>query len=81
MATLYSDSDLRKSADGATHHMSDFLTRIVVLSQNDAGMLMSAVGSLKLCQVADPAKTTRFKFPKAILRRLGFSMPEQVFTF
>jgi amidase len=75
VVTVHSDPDLQKAVDGAIHRMSDFLTGIVGLSQNDAGMLMSAVGELKFCQVVDPAKTTRFEFPKAVLDQLGFSMP------
>jgi len=75
VATIHSDPDLQKSVDGAIHRMSEFLIQVVGLSQNDAGMLMSAVGSLKFCQVVDPAKTTRFEFPKSVLKQLGFSMP------
>jgi len=49
----------------------------VKLSVNDASMLMSAAGSLKICQVVDPAKTARFEFPKSILNQLGYSMAKQ----
>lgn len=72
-ATIYSDPDLNKAADGAIHNMLEFLTKIAGLSTNDAGMMMSAAGSLKVCQVVDPAKTARFEFPKAVLAQFGFS--------
>ncbi|OGO16678.1 MAG: hypothetical protein A2Z14_01070 [Chloroflexi bacterium RBG_16_48_8] len=76
VATIHSDPDLDIAVDGAIHNMSEFLTRFVKLSVNDASMLMSAAGSLKICQVVDPAKTARFEFPKRILSQLGYSMPE-----
>lgn len=42
---------------------------------NDAGMLMSLVGSLKFCQVVDPEKTVRFEFPKSVLKEYGYELP------
>jgi amidase len=75
VATIYSDPDLDLAADGAIHNMSEFLTRFAGLSLNDASMLMSAAGSLKICQVVDPAKTARFEFPKAVLAQIGYQLP------
>jgi amidase len=75
VATIYSDPDLDLAADGAIHNMSEFLTRYAGLSLNDASMLMSATGSLKICQVVDPAKTARFEFPKAVLAQIGYQLP------
>lgn len=75
VATIYSDPDLDLATDGAIHNMADFLTRFVGLSQNDASMLMSAAGHLKVCQVVDPAKTARFEFPKAVLAQIGYQLP------
>lgn len=72
IAAIHSDPDL----DIAIHNMFEFLTRFVKLSVNDASILMSAAGSLKICQVVDPAKTARFEFPKRILSQLGYSMPK-----
>jgi amidase len=76
VATIHSDPDLDLAVDGAIHNMSKFLTEFAGLSVNDAGMLMSAAGSLKICQVVDPAKTARFEFPKAILVQLGYELPK-----
>ena len=75
VATIYSDPDLDVAADGAVHNMSDFLTKFAGLSINDASMLMSAAGSLKICQVVDPAKTARFEFPKAVLAQIEYQLP------
>jgi amidase len=75
VATIHSDPDLDVAVDGAIHNMGDFLTKFVGISINDASMLMSAAGSLKICQVVDPAKTARFEFPKAVLTQLGYELP------
>ena len=75
VATIHSDPDLDVAVDGAIHNMSEFLTEFAGLSVNDAAMLMSAAGSLKICQVVDPAKTARFEFPKAVLAQLGYKLP------
>jgi len=75
VATIYSDPDLDLAADGATRNMSRFLMEFAKLSLNDAGMLMSAAGSLRICQVVDPAKTARFEFPKEVLEQVGYRLP------
>jgi len=75
VATIHSDPDLDVAVDGAIHNMSEFLTEFAGLSVNDTAMLMSAAGSLKICQVVDPAKTARFEFPKAVLAQLGYKLP------
>jgi len=76
VVTIYSDPDLNVAAAGAIHNMSDFLTNFAGLPLNDASMLMSAAGSLKICQVVDPAKTARFEFPKAVLAQIGYQLPD-----
>ena len=42
-------------------------------TQEDAGRLMTLVGSLRFCQVVDPQITVRFEFPKSVLVGLGFA--------
>jgi amidase len=56
--------------------MARFLTDMVGLPINDAGMLMSIAGALKVCQVVDPQKTMRFEFPKAVLADYGYRLPD-----
>lgn len=75
VATIYSDPDLNVAAQGAIENMSEFLITFAGMSLNDAGMLMSAVGDLKICQVVDPAKTARFEFPKSVLAQVGYTLP------
>ena len=76
IATIYSYPGLDEAATQATRRMAQFLTNYVNLSLNDAGMLMSLVGQLKFCQIVDPEKTVRFEFPKWVLEKYGFRMPD-----
>jgi amidase len=75
VAVVFSAQDVSAAAQGAIENMASFLTEIVKLPLNDAGMLMSLVGELKFCQVVDPLKTVRFEFPKNVLRQYGFELP------
>jgi len=75
LAAVASAGSLDQAGSDATHNMADFLTRFAQLSINDAGLLMSLVGSLKVCQVVDPQKTARFEFPKWVLKEYGYQMP------
>lgn len=73
-ATVHSAKTTDEAADGAIHNMARFLTDVVGMSVNEAGMIMSIAGQLKFCQVVDPLKTVRFEFPKSILSAYGFSI-------
>lgn len=75
IATVASAGSLDQAGQDATHNMAEFLTRYVDLPINDAGMLMSLVGQLKVCQVVDPQKTARFEFPRWVLKEYGFQFP------
>jgi len=75
IATIASASSFDQAGSDATHNMADFLTSFASLPLNDAGMLMSLVGHLKVCQVVDPQKTARFEFPKWVLKEYGYSLP------
>lgn len=75
LSTVASAGSLDQAGSDATHNMADFLTKFVSLPVNDAGMLMSLVGQLKVCQVVDPKKTARFEFPKWVLKEYGFELP------
>jgi amidase len=74
VATIVAAPTSDEAASEATHRMARFLTDLVGIPLNDAGMLMSLVGELKFCQIVDPLKTVRFEFPKQVLRQLGFSL-------
>lgn len=76
LSSIASAGSLDQAGSDATHNMADFLTRFAGFSVNDAGMLMSLVGQLKVCQVVDPQKTARFEFPKWVLEKYGFTLPK-----
>ena len=44
------------------------------LGVNDAAMLISLAGDLRICQVVDPLMACRLEVPKAILETLGISL-------
>ena len=75
VATVSSAETADEAGIDATHAMARFLTDFVKMPLNDAGMLMSLVGSLKFCQVVDPEKTVRFEFPKSVLKEYGYELP------
>lgn len=72
VATVYSAQTIDEAASGAIHRMAQFLTEVVGVGINEAGMIMSIAGELKFCQVVDPMKTVRFEFPKFIVEAHGF---------
>lgn len=74
VATIHSAVTLDEAANGATHAMADFLTRFVGLPVNDAGMIMSLAGDLKICQIVDAERTARFEFPLSVLEQFGYKM-------
>jgi amidase len=76
VATVSSAETADEAGTNATQAMARFLTEFVKIPLNDAGMLMSLVGSLKFCQVVDPEKTVRFEFPKSVLKEYGYSLPK-----
>jgi len=75
LAAVASAESFDQAGSDATYNMAEFLMRFAGLPVNDAGMLMSLVGQLKVCQVVDPHKTARFEFPKWVLKEYGYSLP------
>ena len=67
--TLHSHEDLDIAADTAVANMVEYLTGEEGLSQEDAVMLISLVGDVKICQIVDPKKTVRVEFPKKYLQK------------
>jgi amidase len=74
VAVIVAASTADEAAAVATHRMAKFLTDMVGIPLNDAGMLMSLVGELRFCQIVDPLKTVRFEMPRKILQAYGFRM-------
>jgi amidase len=51
----------------STEDMHKYIMNILGLSYNEAGMLLSAIGNVQICQVVDPKLTVRFAFPKKFI--------------
>ena len=65
--TISSHESIEAAVQSATQAMSLILQENLGLSGNEAGMLMSAVGDLKFCQVVDPRRTVTMAMPREIL--------------
>jgi amidase len=74
VATICSDEDLDVAAQGAIDNMLRLLTEQVGMPLNEADMLMSILGWIRICQVMNPRKTCRMEMPKWVLERYGFAM-------
>jgi amidase len=65
--TIATAKTLDAAAAQATENMAIWLQRENGYSIEYAGMLMSALGDLRICQIVDPLMTVRFEFPKKFL--------------
>jgi len=66
--TLASDEDLDTAVNMAVANMIHYLKTHEGFSLEDAVMLTSLTGDVKICQVVDPKKTIRVEFPKKYLQ-------------
>ncbi|QZY56163.1 acetamidase/formamidase family protein [Crassaminicella profunda] len=72
--TIASKKTLDAAAKQATINMHKFLINELNMDTYEAGMLLSLVGDLKICQVVDPLMTARMEFPKSILNQYNYKM-------
>ncbi|MCL2372253.1 MAG: acetamidase/formamidase family protein [Defluviitaleaceae bacterium] len=70
MMTLYSDADLNVAADMAVANMVNYLEREAGFTPEDATMLVSLAGDVRICQIVDPKKTVRVEMPIAYVGRV-----------
>jgi amidase len=61
-------STIDDAASCALEDMLDLVSYKTGMFVNDAGMLISAVGDLRVCQIVDPQKTARVEMPKSVLK-------------
>lgn len=54
--------------------MHKFLINELNIDIHEAGMLLSLVGDLKICQVVDPLMTARMEFPISILDKYNYKI-------
>jgi len=62
---------LDDAAQSALNDMLDLVCYKTFMPVDEAGMLISAVGDLKVCQIVDPQKTARVEMPNSILPEPG----------
>ncbi len=67
---IYSHEEIEKAVFHAVRIMNEIVQKKLGLSLNEAGMLISAVGDLKFCQVVDPERTVMMCVPKSVLAQL-----------
>ncbi len=72
---IYSAPGLDAAAEGATLRMRSFLAEQAGLPAHEAGMLLSLMGDLRICQAVDPNKTCRMELPLTLLEQLGYAFP------
>ncbi len=72
--TIASAKTLDEAAQMATVNMHSFLCQELKMDIDEAGMLLSLLGDLKICQVVDPLMTARMEFPRWVLESYGYSL-------
>lgn len=71
---IASAETLDAAADRAVHEMVDLICDRTAEDPDKVVMLLSLVGDVQVCQMADPEKTIRFMVPKYVLDSLGFKL-------
>ena len=56
--------------------MVEWMVASTGLGINEAAMLLSLAGDLRICQIVDPLMTTRMEVPKSVLAALGITLSE-----
>ena len=71
--SIFSALTVDEASVGATMSMHGFLMKELGLNEHEAGMLLSVVGNLRICQIVDPEKTCRMELPKNIAETYGYT--------
>lgn len=72
--TIASAETLDEAAKMATINMHKFLCDELNMNVDEAGMLLSALGDLRICQVVDPLMTSRMELPLWVLDKYNYRM-------
>ncbi len=73
--TIASAPTLDEAARQATKQMHRFLTGGLKMDVYEAGMLLSLIGNLVVCQVVNPLMTVRMELPHSVLERYQYRLP------
>lgn len=68
--TISSNEDVEKAIYNATKTMNSIIMKNLGYTFNEAGMLLSACGDVKICQVVDPERTVTMAFPKTVCNQV-----------
>lgn len=71
--SIFSAETLDEASVGATMSMHSFLMQELKMNEHEAGMLLSVVGNLRICQIVDPEKTCRMELPNHIAETYGYT--------
>ena len=71
-AAIFSAESVDEACVGATMAMHGFLKQEVGMNEHEAGMLLSVVGNLRICQIVDPEKTCRLELPRSVMEAYGY---------
>jgi len=74
LMTIVSAETVDLAAKQATIQMHDFLTNELGMEFNEAAMLLSLVGDLRICQVVDPLMTVRMELPLSVLENYHYKL-------
>ncbi|MGH2617642.1 MAG: acetamidase/formamidase family protein [Thermomicrobiales bacterium] len=74
VATIASAPNLERAARQAVQTMVRWIVQSSDLSINDAAMLVSFAGDLRVCQVVNSLMTCRLEMPKNVLGSLGIEL-------
>jgi amidase len=66
--TLASRETMEEASDLAINNMVDLIVKKTDLNLHQAGMLLSLVGDLRVCQIVDPNMTMRMELKKEYLK-------------
>lgn len=72
--TVASAESLDDASTAALKKMHIFLTQLLDMDTVEAGMLLSAAGDLKICQIVNPLKTSRMELPLWVLEKYGVEL-------
>ncbi len=69
---IYSAETVDEACEGVTMAMHGFLMKELGMNEHEAGMLLSVVGNLRICQIVDPEKTCRMEVPMGVMNAYGY---------
>ncbi len=72
--TIASKQTLDEAAVVASEMMLQFIHEALGMDLGEAGMLLSVVGNLHICQIVDPLMTARMEFPLWILEEYEYQL-------